>query len=80
MPLSQPIYNHCKQSGHIVSDCPALKRKREKQDGLKPTGLISLKLTPYSCVKDQTAVQAKVPETDSVMEINEPFCWVVFCH
>ena len=72
-PLSQPICNYCKQSGHIVSDCPVLKRKREKQEGLKPTGLTSLKLTPQSCVKDQNPVQAKVPETDSVMEIYEPF-------
>ena len=71
--LSQPICNYCKQSGHIVSDCPVLKRKREKQEGPKPTGLTSLKLTPQSCVKDQTPVQAKVPETDSVMEIYEPF-------
>ena len=72
-PLSQPICNYCKQSGHIVSDCPVLKRKREKQEGPKPTGLTSLKLTPQSCVKDQNPVQAKVPETDSVMEIYEPF-------
>ena len=69
-PLSQPICNDCKQSGHIVSDCPVLKRK---QEGPKLTGLTSLKLTPQSCVKDQTPVQAKVPETDSVMEIYEPF-------
>ena len=72
-PLSQPICNYCKHSGHIVSDSPVLKRKREKQEGLKPTGLTSLKLTPQSCVKDQTHVLAKVPETDSVMEIYEPF-------
>ena len=72
-PLSQPICNYCKQSGHIVSDCSVLKRKREKQEGLKPTGLTSLKLTPQSYFKDQTPVQAKVPETDSVMEIYEPF-------
>ena len=72
-PLSQPICNYCKQSGHIVSDCPVLKRKREKQEGLKPTGLTSLKLTPQSCVKDQNPVQAKVPEIDSVMGIYEPF-------
>ena len=26
-PLSQPICNYCKQSGHIVSDRPVLKRK-----------------------------------------------------
>ena len=30
-PLSQPICNYCKQSGHIVSDCPVLKRKRESK-------------------------------------------------
>ena len=72
-PLSQPICNYCKQSGHIVSDCPVLKRKREKQEGLKPTALTSLKLTPQSYFKDQNPVQAKEPETDSVMEIYEPF-------
>ena len=72
-PLSQPICNYCKQSGHIVSDCPVLKRKREKQEGLKPTGLTSLKLTPQFYFKDQNPVQAKEPETDSVMEIYEPF-------
>ena len=72
-PLSQPICNYCKQSGHIVSGCPILKRNEEKQEGPKPTGLTSLKVTPQSCVKDQTPVQAKVPETDSDMEIYEPF-------
>ena len=50
-----------------------MKRKREEQEGPKPTGLTSLKLTPQSCVMDQTPVQAKVPETDSVIEIFEPF-------
>ena len=50
-----------------------MKRNREKQEGLKHKGLTSLQLTPQSCVKDQNPVQAKVPETDSVMEINEPF-------
>ena len=55
-----------------------MKRKREKQEGPKPTGLTSLKLIPQSCVKDQTPVQAKVPETDSVMEIYEPFLSDVF--
>ena len=49
-----------------------MKRKREKQEGLKPTSLTSLKLTSQCCVKDQKLVQAKVPETDSVMEIYEP--------
>ena len=72
-PLSQPICNYCKQSGHIVSDYPVLKKKRKKQEGLKPTGLTSLKLTPQSYFKDQNPVQAKEPETDSVMEIYEPF-------
>ena len=72
-PLSQSICNYCKQSGHIGSDCPVLKRKRDKQEGLRPTGRTSLELTPQACVKNQTPVQAKVPETDSVMEIYKPF-------
>ena len=59
IPLSEPICNHCKQSGHIVSDCPVLKRKREKQEGLKPTGLTSLKLIPQSCVQDQILSRPK---------------------
>ena len=32
-----------------------------------------LKLIPQSCVKYLTPVQAKMPETDSVMDINELF-------
>ena len=72
-PLSQPICNYCKQSGHIVTDCPVVKRKRRKQEGLKSTNLTSLKLTPQSYFKDQNPAQAKEPETDSVMEIYEPF-------
>ena len=72
-PYSQPIFNYCKQSGHIVSDCPVMKRKREKLEGLKPTGLTSLKLTPQSYFKDQHPVQAKESETDSVKEFFEPF-------
>ena len=70
--LSQAICNYCKQSCHIVSDCPVLKRKREKQEGLKLTGHTSLKLTLQSCLKDQHPARPKVPETDSVMEIYEP--------
>ena len=50
-----------------------MKRKREKQEGLKSTGLTSLKPTPQSYFKDQNHVQAIEPETDSVMEIYEPF-------
>ena len=72
-PLSQPICNYCKQSDHTLSEYPVLKRKREKQEGLKPTGLISLNLTPQSYFKDQNPVKAKVPETDSVMEFYEQF-------
>ena len=41
-----------------------LKRKREKHEGLKPTGLTSLKLTPQSCVTDQPPVQAAVYRVD----------------
>ena len=74
-PLSQPICNYCKQSGHIISECIALKRKREKekQESPKPTGLTSLRLKPQSFVQDENPILAKTSETDTVMEIYEPF-------
>ena len=72
-PLSQPICNYCKRAGHIISECLHLKRKKEKQEGLKPTGLTSLRSKPQSCVKEEDPIQTERPETDSVMEIYEPF-------
>ena len=72
-PLSQPICNYCKRTGHIISECLHLKRKKEKQEGLKPTGLTSLRSKPQSCVKEEDPIQTKRSETDSVMEIYEPF-------
>ena len=72
-PLSQPICNYCKRTGHIISECLHLKRKKEKQEGLKPTGLTSLRSKPQSCVKEEDPIPTERPETDSVMEIYEPF-------
>ena len=74
-PLSQPICNYCKQSGHIISECIALKRKREKerQESPKPTGLTSLRLKPQSSIQDENPILAKTSETDAVMEIYEAF-------
>ena len=74
-PLSQPICNYCKQSGHIISECIALKRKREKerQESPKPTGLTSLRLKPQSSILDESPILVKTSETDAVMEIYEPF-------
>ena len=74
-PLSQPICNYCKQSGHIISECIALKRKREKerQERPKPTGLTSLRLKPQSSIQDENPIVAKTSETNAVMEIYEPF-------
>ena len=72
-PLSQSICNYCKRTGHIISECLHLKRKKEKQEGLKPTGLTSLRSKPQSCVKEEDPIQTERPETDSVMEIYEPF-------
>ena len=40
-PLSQPICNYCKQSGHIISECIALKRKREKERQESPNPQVS---------------------------------------
>ena len=50
-----------------------MKRKKEKQEGLKPTGLTSLRSKPQSCVKEEDPIQTERPETDSVMEIYETF-------
>ena len=50
-----------------------MKRKNEKQEGLKPTGLTSLRSKEQSCVKEEDPTQAERSETDSVMEIYEPF-------
>ena len=33
-PLSQPICNYCKKTGHIISECLHLKRKKENKRGL----------------------------------------------
>ena len=72
-PLSQPFCNYCKRSGHIISECLSLKRKKENQEGPKPTGLTSLRLKPQSFIQDENPISAKTSETDSVMEIYEPF-------
>ena len=77
-PLSQPICSYCKKTGHIISECLHLKRKKEKQKGLKPTGLTSLRSKPQSCVKEEDRTQTERSETDSVMEIYEP--QMVLCH
>ena len=72
-PLSQPFCNYCKRSGHIISECLSLKRKKENQEGPKPIGLTSLRLKPQSSIQDENPISAKTSETDSVMEIYEPF-------
>ena len=48
-------------------------KKTGKVRGLKPTNLTSLKLKSQSCGTFQKSVHVKVPETDSVKEIYEPF-------
>ena len=61
-PLSQPICNYCKQSGRIISECVALKRKREKekQESPKPTGLTSLRSKPQSSLQDENPISANI--------------------
>ena len=51
----------------------SLKRKKENQEGPKPTGLTSLRLKPQSSIQDENPISAKTSGTDSVMEIYEPF-------
>ena len=79
-PLSQPICNYCKKSGHIVSECLTLKRKkeRENQGGSKPTGLTSIRSKPQSYIQDENPILTKtskesVSESNSIMDIYEPF-------
>ena len=72
-PLSQPFCNYCKRSGHILSECLSLSRKKENQEGPKPTGLTSLRLKPQSSIQGENPISAKTFETDSVMEIYESF-------
>ena len=78
-PLSQPICNYCKKTGHIISECLALKRKKEREnlDSAKPTGLTSLKAKPQSCIQEENPILTRTCKEsvseDSVMEIYEPF-------
>ena len=78
-PLSQPICNYCKKTGHIISECLALKRKKEREnlDSAKPTGLTSLKAKPQSCIQEENPILTRTCKEsvseDSIMEINEPF-------
>ena len=51
----------------------SLKRKKEHQEGPKPTGLTSLSLKPQSSIQDDNPISAKTSECDSIMEIYEPF-------
>ena len=63
----------CKKTGHSISACLNLKRENEIQKGLKPTGLTSIGSKPQSFVQEEIPTQGKSSETDSLMEIYEPF-------
>ena len=77
--LSQPICNYCKKTGHIISECLALKRKKEREnlDSAKPTGLTFLKAKPQSCIQEENPILTRTCKEsvseDSIMEIYEPF-------
>ena len=38
-PLSQPVCNYCKKTGHIISECLHLKRKKEEEEKKNKRGL-----------------------------------------
>ena len=48
-----------------------MKRKREKEEGPKPTGLTSLKLTPQSCVKDQTPINSDFVQSTPITILRD---------
>ena len=68
VPLSQPICNYCKHTGHIISECVGLKkeRKRKQESPKSSTGLNSLRLKRQSSIQDEIPISA---ETDSAMGI-----------
>ena len=49
------------------------KREKDKQGSPKPTGFTSLRLKPQSSIQDENPISPKTSDTDSVMEIYEPF-------
>ena len=61
------------KTGHIISECLHLKRKKKKEEGLKPTSLTSVRPKPHSYVKEDDPTQTERSETDSIMEIYERF-------
>ena len=66
-PLSQPTCNYCKKTGHIISECLHLKRKKNKRG-------LNLQVLPLYGQNHSHVLRKKIrPETDSVMEIYEPF-------
>ena len=57
----------CHKSGHVLSECWSLKRKREEQNNSKPTGLCITHNKPMSVIKiDQVQ--------DSGLKDNSPLC------
>ena len=71
-PLSRPTCNYCKKPGHLASECLKLQRKLER-DEAKPTGLTTLRPRPQSSIKTHTFDIVTKPNSDSAMEIFEPF-------
>ena len=68
-PLSRPICNYCKKSGHLVSECLKLKRKLES-DEAKSTGLTTLRPRPQSSIKTNTIDIVTKPKSDSGTSVH----------
>ena len=85
-PLSQPICNYCKKTGHIISKCLALKRKKEREnlDSAKPTGLTSLKAKPQSCIQEENPILTRTCKGQSLRILLWRFMnhsyQMVLCH
>ena len=54
------------------------KERERKQASPSPKGLTSLRLKAKSSIQDDNPILTKTSETDTIMEIYEPFLWDVF--
>ena len=72
-----PFCKYCKSRGHVVTDCPALKRKKEmsnKDSGSRPTALTTTKSKPLTFMPRRDILDiVKDSQSDPVKVGYKPF-------